>query len=304
MPDSAKTFDDSAQYAFALAKQPCYIQSMSYEDRIRQARPRMSKSFARLADYILDSYVQTVLMTATELAHQVDVDAATVVRFAQSLDYKGFPELQDDIKQRVLDDLLMGPAQAEQPDSLPGVVDATMRRLGDALEQARKLLNAEAVAQLVKYMGEARRIILLPQSLAQASAYNLVNLLEQGGFLVSAAQDGVSDLARTVSTAQPGDLILGIDVTGETPFISRALAEAKKKGLVTAAIVGAASLESARAAEVVLAAQTQPDVGAGIVVVDAIVYTLAEGLRWQYAERFRDADQAIEAMFRRIRAGR
>ena len=277
---------------------------MSYEDRIRQARPRMSKSFARLADYILDSYVQTVLMTATELAHQVDVDAATVVRFAQSLDYKGFPELQDDIKKRVLDDLLMGPEQAEQPDTLPGVVDATMRRLGGALEQARKLLNAEAVAQLVKYMGEARRIILLPQSLAQASAYNLVNLLEQGGFLVSAAQDGISDLARTVSTALPGDLVLGIDVTGETPFISRALAEAKKKGLVTAAIVGAASLESARAAEVVLAAQTQPDVGAGIVVVDAIVYTLAEGLRWQYAERFKDADQAIEAMFRRIRAGR
>jgi DNA-binding MurR/RpiR family transcriptional regulator len=277
---------------------------MSYEDRIRQARPRMSKSFARLADYILDSYVQTVLMTATELAHQVDVDAATVVRFAQSLGYKGFPELQDDIKKRVLDDLLMGPEQAEQPDTLPGVVDATMRRLGGALEQARKLLNAEAVAQLVKYMGEARRIILLPQSLAQASAYNLVNLLEQGGFLVSAAQDGISDLARTVSTALPGDLVLGIDVTGETPFISRALAEAKKKGLVTAAIVGAASLESARAAEVVLAAQTQPDVGTGIVVVDAIVYTLAEGLRWQYAERFKDADQAIEAMFRRIRAGR
>ena len=76
----------------------CYIIFVSYEKRIREARPRMSKSFARLAEFILDSYVQSALMTATELAHQVDVDAATVVRFAQMLEYRGFPELQREIK--------------------------------------------------------------------------------------------------------------------------------------------------------------------------------------------------------------
>ena len=67
---------------------------MSYEDRIRQARLGMSKSFAKLADFLLDSYIESAFMTASELAHTLDLDAATVVRFAQTLGYSGFPVMQ------------------------------------------------------------------------------------------------------------------------------------------------------------------------------------------------------------------
>ena len=100
---------------------------MSYENRIRESRQKMSKSFSRLADYILDNYVQAALMTATELAHQVDVDAATVVRFAQRLEYSGFPELQDEIKEKVKQSLLINPKKSDAPDTFASVVDSRMR---------------------------------------------------------------------------------------------------------------------------------------------------------------------------------
>jgi DNA-binding MurR/RpiR family transcriptional regulator len=276
---------------------------MSYEQRIRENRQRMSKSFARLADYILDSYIQAALMTATELAHQVDVDAATVVRFAQKLGYSGFPELQTEIKDRVKQELLIRPEQAEEPDSFAGVISATMQRLREAIEQARILLDVDAVAQLVEQIGVARRIIILSESLGHAAAYNLVNLLEQGGFLVTVAQSGVTDLARTVSAATSEDLLLAVDVAGDAPFIARALAEAGTLNIPTAAIVGAASHQSALEADVVLAAQNQPSIGIGVVVVDAIVFTLAEALRWQYQDRFEGVDKEIEALFERIQVG-
>ncbi|MCH7663605.1 MAG: MurR/RpiR family transcriptional regulator [Chloroflexi bacterium] len=276
---------------------------MSYEQRIRAARSGMSKSFGRLADFILDSYIQSALMTATEVAHQVDVDAATVVRFAQMLEYSGFPELQREIKERVMHDLLIRPQAAQEPDSISGVVDATLTRLREAIEQTRMLLDGEVVAELVERIGAARRIIVMPESLGQAAAYTLVTLLEQGGFLVSVAQYGVTDLARTVSAATEDDLLVAIDVAGEAPFIARALREASMKGIPTATIAGAASLESARVADLVLAGQNQPDIGTGIVVADAIVYTLAEALRWQYEERFQGADEAIGALFERIKVG-
>jgi DNA-binding MurR/RpiR family transcriptional regulator len=67
---------------------------MLYEERIRQERVNMSKSFAKLADFLLDSYVEAAFMTASELAHVLNLDAATVVRFSQQLGYNGFPELQ------------------------------------------------------------------------------------------------------------------------------------------------------------------------------------------------------------------
>jgi hypothetical protein len=74
-------------------------------------------------------------------------------------------------------------------------------------------------------------------------------------------------------------------------------------GIPTAAIVGAASYESASMADVVLAAPTQPSIGLGVIVVDAIVYTLGEALRWQYQERFVGFDQTIEKLFERIQTG-
>ncbi len=276
---------------------------MSYENRIHENRNRMSKSFSRLANFILDFYIQAALMTATELAHQVDVDAATVVRFAQRLGYSGFPELQAEIKERMKQDLLIRPTQVSDPVSIPGVVDSTMQKLSQAMDQARMLLDVDAVAELVKLIGNARRIIIVPDGLGHVSAYNLVNLLEQGGLLVTVAQPGVTDLARIVSTATKDDLILAIDVSGDSPFLARALGEAVIKGIPTAAIVGAASYECASMANVVLAAQTQPTIGLGVVVVDAIVYTLAEALRWQYKERFIGFDQAIDQLFERIQTG-
>lgn len=273
---------------------------MSYEERIRRERPDMSKSFAKLADFLLDSYVEAAFMTASELAHQLDLDAATVVRFAQHLGYKGFPELQREIRKRVMDDLLVRPVEALEDESVPGVVANAMAELSLALEQTRISLDTGAVAELVEKVGAARRIVVLAENPAQAAAYNLVHFLEQGGFPIYIARSGVSDLARTVHTALAQDLLLAIEVSGQSPYIAGALEEARKKGLPTAAILGAASLASARAADVVLAARSHPSLGVGIVTIEAMIYALAQALRWRFADRFAGAEQAIAQMSDRI----
>ena len=266
---------------------------MTYEDRIRQERPGMSKSFAKLADFLLDSYIEAAFMTASELAHRLDLDAATVVRFAQTLGYKGFPHLQREIRQRVLNDLLVRPVQAKVAESVPGVVANAMAELSLALEQTRMSLDTEALANLVEQIGAARRIILLAENPAQAAAYNLVHFLEQGGFPIYIARSGVADLARTVHTATNQDLLIALEVAGQSPYIAGALEAARQKGLPTAAILGAASLESARAADVVLAARSNPSLGVGIISIESIIYALSQALRWRFADRFAGAEQAI-----------
>jgi DNA-binding MurR/RpiR family transcriptional regulator len=266
---------------------------MSYEDRIRQERPTMSKSFAKLADFLLDSYIEAAFMTASELAHELDLDAATVVRFAQTLGYKGFPDLQREIRQRVLTDLLVRPEQAKDADSVPGVVTNAMEDLSLALEQTRISLDTDALADLVAKIGEARRIVVLAENPAQAAAYNFVHFLEQGGFPIYIARSGVADLARTVHTATSQDLLIAVEVSGQSPYIAGALEAAREKGLPTAAILGAASLNSARAAEVVLAARANPSLGVGIISIESIIYALCQALRWRFADRFAGAEQSI-----------
>ncbi|UCD43316.1 MAG: MurR/RpiR family transcriptional regulator [Chloroflexota bacterium] len=269
---------------------------MTYEDRIRQERPGMSKSFAKLADFLLDSYIEAAFMTASELAHRLDLDAATVVRFAQTLDYKGFPDMQREIRQRVLNDLLVRPEQAKEAESVPGVVGNAMEELSLALEQTRISLDTDALADLVDQIGAARRIVVLAENPAQAAAYNLVHFLEQGGFPIYIARSGVEDLARTVHTATSQDLLIALEVSGQSPYIAGALEAANKKGLPTAAVLGAASLNSARAADVVLAARSNPSLGVGIITIESIIFAVCQALRWRFAERFAGAEQAIAGL--------
>lgn len=273
---------------------------MNYEERIRQERPNMSKSFAKLADYLLDSYVEAAFMTASELAQELNLDAATVVRFSQNLGYTGFPKLQREIRQRVKKDLLIRPKQVTEPDSSVSITHQAINEVIQALEQTRITLDADSVSKLVDEIGQARRVVVLPEGPAQPTAYSLVLFLEQGGFPVYIARTGLVDLARTLNNASSQDLLIALEVSGLSPYIARAMEQAQKRGIPTAAIVASASRPSARYADTVIAAQSHPSIGVGIIAIDTIVYALAQILRLRFADRFAGTEQEIAELSEKI----
>ena len=274
--------------------------SGSYAERIRSARPNLSKSFQRLADYILDSYVQAALMTASELAQEVDVDAATVVRFAQALDYAGFPDLQDEIKARVLQDLLIRQKEVPGADTLTGVTDRTFKELGEAVERARRLMDPAPLQSLLKALVGAKRVLVLADSFAQSVVDELMRHLQSVGVIGHrlAAEEGA--LARSLAGAAVGDLLLVLDLAGETPLISAALNQAQSLGLDRAAIVGGASFDSARRADIILEVQPQEQSEAGALVLGALVHTLGSALRWRYPERYKEYQTKMEKVLRKL----
>ncbi len=275
---------------------------MTYEERIRTARSNMSKSFAKLADFLLDSYVEAAFMTASELAHTLDLDAATVVRFSQSLNYTGYPDLQREIRARVKAELLIRPQEASDPKSVTGIAFDAMNEVSLALERTRNSLDIDALVGLVEQIGAARRIVVLAEGPTQPTAYSFVLYLEQGGFPVFIARSGIADLARTVNISTPQDLLLAMEVAGQAPYIARALKEAQLKNIPTAAIVGAASLASARFANITLSAQAHPGIGIGIVSLEAVVYALSQVLRWRFADRYTGSEQAVTKYVKQIQS--
>jgi DNA-binding MurR/RpiR family transcriptional regulator len=266
---------------------------MSYRDRIRAARPGLSKSFARLADYLLDSYIEAAFMTATELANQLGIDPATVVRFSQHLGFTGYPELLREIQEHVKHDLLVRPQQASESGTLPGIVATAIDGLRSALELTQISLNTAALADLVNLAGKAHRILILAEGPALPAAYNLVYYLEQGDFPVQVARPGLTGLARTIHTATGQDILIAFDIAGETPYLAPALREARAKGITTVSITSAPSLASAQSADIVLAAHANPELGVCILTVEAIIYVLVQALRQAYPGRFAGAEQEI-----------
>ena len=275
---------------------------MTYEERIRTARSDMSKSFAKLADFLLDSYVEAAFMTASELAHTLDLDAATVVRYSQSLNYSGYPDLQREIRARVKAELLIRPQEASDPQSVTWIAYDAMNEVTRTLERTRNSLDIDALVGLVEQIGAARRIVVLAEGPTQPTAYSFVLYLEQGGFPVYIARSGIADFARTVNISTPQDLLLAMEVAGQVPYIARALKEAQLKNIPTAAIVGAASLASARFADITLSAQAHPGIGIGIVSLEAVVYALSQVLRWRFADRYTGSEQAVTKYVKQIQS--
>lgn len=280
------------------------MSSGTYAERIREARPRLSKSFQRLADYILDSYVQAALMTASELAHEVDVDAATVVRFAQTLEYSGFPELQDEIRSRVLEDLFLGPKESAKVDTLPALADRAFKDLGDAIERARRLMDPAPIEALLQALSDSKRVFILADASAQSVLDELQRHMQAVGILAYRLITEEGALARTLSLAGEGDLLLAIDLLGENPLISATLAQAKSLGVRGVAIVGGASFDAARRADIVLEVQRQEQNEAAALVLAALIHALGSALRWRYAEQFKQQQSKVEKVQRRLASAR
>lgn len=278
--------------------------SGSFADRIRTARPNMSKSFQRLGDYILDSYVQAALMTASELAHQVDVDSATVVRFAQSLDYSGFPQLQDDIKARVIQDFMLSPKASAEVNSLPALADRSFKDLGEAMERKRRMLDTGPIEELMKALVAADQVLILADGQGRFIVEELRRHLQSVGIVSLLLPLDERRISRALAVANERDFLLVIDMLDENSLTSAGLAQAKAAGMRGAAIVGSPSFEAARRAEIVLEVQTQEQNDNAPVVLAALIHTLGNGLRWQYADEYKQTQSKAEKTYKRLAAAR
>lgn len=70
-------------------------------NRINKNYSSMSKGQKLLATYITDNYDKAVFLTAAKMGDIVGVSESTVVRFAMSLGYKGYPEFQKALEELV-----------------------------------------------------------------------------------------------------------------------------------------------------------------------------------------------------------
>ncbi len=270
----------------------------SYVERIRNVRNDLSPSFERLAEFLLDSYAQAALLTATEFGHTLDIDTATVVRFAQHLGYKGYPELQSEIRDKLKREFLG--VSVLEPKSAAEAADVSFSEIAQSLDLTRKTFSLEQAEALIIALDEAQRVILLAEGLAIGPARNLGACLEAAGYNIHISGGSLSDLARALVGARKGDLVIVIDVDGETPHLSEAIAEAKSMGVKTAAIVSSPSSPAAQFTDLHLAAYKSPQSGVDQIMVEAIIYAFMRMLYRARPGLFENIEERIARIKRTL----
>src|SRR5699024_2340803 len=89
--------------------------------RINNNYNNMSKGQKLIAEYILNNYDKAAFMTASKLGETVGLSESTVVRFANALEYDGYPVLQ-----RALQELVRNKLTTVQRIQMTSELDQSM----------------------------------------------------------------------------------------------------------------------------------------------------------------------------------
>jgi DNA-binding MurR/RpiR family transcriptional regulator len=225
---------------------------MTYRERIRNNYERLSKSQKRIADFLMTSHREAAFMTASRLAAVLDVDVATITRFAQRLDYPGYPEMLEEVRMSVQEEMSAGyhPVEGASVASRSFVHALSVER--DNLERTLASISMEAVEKAVDAMSRARQIYIVGQHTAVLSAKRLAIVLQMLDLKpVVVEGDGVTMALGTRSLSSE-DVIVGIAYSAYATDVVAVLRLARQRGATIISISGSEVSPVTRIADIKL----------------------------------------------------
>ncbi len=268
-----------------------------FRERIQEKYEGLTPSFRKLADFVLQNQLDAAFMTATELANRLDVDAATVVRFAQELDYSGFRELSHEIQRIVRSEL-----KASYSADLENTDDAEMFR--SLLENERHNLTLaqgrlrDSVNSLLPTLLEAHRIWITGQGQAAYLAGLCASALREIGLPAVAIAADPLEAATNLKEVGPGHVVIGFSITGMDLNVADTVRFARQRGAQTFVFSASPVAAAALAAEtsIVCPGPTQTDVPS-FTGLAAMIVVLVSAFTARYPEEAEAMKANLQASY-------
>ncbi len=180
-------------------------------NRILEKYDSLPKQQKKIADYIISRYDEVVFFSITKLANTLQVSEATVVRFAQNLGHKGFPELKEDLVKYYREYLTPGERMKRSIEELPddplqfkGHVNREIQLLQDSITA----LDNDSFVQAVDRIVAADRIYIFGNGGNECLANHLTFKFNR--FKLRAVQQSVSgkNMFEKLLQIESSDLII------------------------------------------------------------------------------------------------
>lgn len=220
--------------------------------------PKLSKGQKLIAEYILKNYDKAAFMTAAKLGNSVGVSESTVVRFANELEFSGYPKLQKALQELIKNKLTtvqrleLSNDFVSESDALKGVLKADMENIRATLEKINPYTFQEVVNSI--YGAKTIYIIGLRSSTALAEFLGFyLNIILQNVRIVSY---GISDIFEQVINVGEDDLVIGIGFPRYATKTIDILDFAKNRGAKVVAITDSLLSPLAAKADYSLIAQS------------------------------------------------
>ncbi len=272
-----------------------------FREQIRKNYTHLSRSYRRVADFILSDYHAAAFMTAAALADAVNVDTTTVVRFAQRLGYPGYPELIEDIQDQVKLELSQSYAAPAEADTLPAKVQHLVAQDRVNIEKALAHNTLSAIETILDILQAAPRIVVMGESYAAPLAESFAGLLRDAGLPAVYASGDVYDRAAAIAHLVRKDVVIGLTPLEGLSGIARVLSFARDEGAITLAAAPSLSSEAARAAESLIYAPgeaegTLPSLTGLYAICTAMAQALAGARPDAMSKRLAEVNRALKEL--------
>ncbi len=278
---------------------------MSFKERIRKQYEQLTPGFRRLADFLTEETIDAAFLTATELARQVGVDPATVVRFSQELGYTGYRQLSREIKAYVRDEVKGALHHARIAQKTAEMLTALVEYKQEQLKRFFAV-GAADVASAVEVLTKAGRL----WAMAEGAAYHVAAFAAMQfsllGFESRYASPSMAGTASTLLSMKEGDVLIAIVQEGPGLDVGYAIKLAREMGVKTICISSRNNVMAAREADVLLHVPTNSpvapfDFSTEMAVLSLLWEAVAKERKVETSALIAKRQEMLERLFRQRR---
>jgi len=226
-----------------------------YRELIRERYEHLSKSQKRIADYLMVSPREAAFMTASRLAGLLNVDIATITRFAQRLSFRGYPELLADVRSVVRMEMSTGYRPVEGISDAGRAFVHALALERDNIDRTLSIISIDAIEKAITALDRAEHVYVAGQHLSE----DLMSRLHLLGIPSTVVRGHPAFVAPSLVNLQRNDVVIGIGMSEYAEDVVGALRIARKRGATTIGISGTEVSPVARLADIALiCSQTSP----------------------------------------------
>jgi len=210
-------------------------------EAIRAIIPRLRPAEVQVARAVLDDPSFAVTATVATLAERAEVSQASVVRFAKSLGFAGYPsfrvELAQEVSRRALELERSNIAEGElNPSDSPAEMVAKVAfHEARTIEQTGRMLDLDALERIATAIAESERVVTFGVGASGLAAADLAQKLQRIGIMCLSSHDTHVQLVHA-ALADARTTAIAFSFSGGTIDVLRALEVAGRAGAFTVAI--------------------------------------------------------------------
>jgi DNA-binding MurR/RpiR family transcriptional regulator len=252
-----------------------------FQEKIAQNYTRLGRNQKKIADFLTQRYHEAAFINAFALSQRLEVDPATVTRFAQRLGYAGYPELLREIQEMVKKELRVAHKPPASQDDEQAIFLTALAEEKENLERAVTHMRGETVTAVITALSGAENIYVVAHGLARGPAETFVAQLR--GLLGMAAELVPSEhlnAAAGLATAGERDVAFGVSLAALHDDTAQLLTLARSRGVKTIGLSTSHTSPTASSADLILVCPGEsrtgvPSTASLAAVLSAILQTLA-----------------------------